>query len=69
MTTEELWKIAEEEHGTDGLWLGITSSGNVQVRKHGVLVAVLTEQDLYARTTDAMDAMTENLNPVPPRNQ
>lgn len=45
MTTEELWEIAEEEHGNDGLWLGITSSGNVQVRKHGVLVAVLTEQD------------------------
>jgi len=24
---------------------------------------------LYDQTTDAMEALTENLNPVPPRNQ
>jgi hypothetical protein len=27
------------------------------------------DEGLYARTTDAMDALTENLNPVPPRNR
>ena len=26
-------------------------------------------EGLYDQTTDAMDALTENLNPVPPRNQ
>ena len=27
------------------------------------------EADLFEQTSDAMDALTENLNPVPPRNQ
>lgn len=28
----------------------------------------MVEADLFDQTTDAMDALTENLNPVPPRN-
>ena len=29
----------------------------------------MVEADLFEQTSDAMDALTENLNPVPPRNQ
>ena len=29
----------------------------------------MVEADLFEQTTEAMDALTENLNPVPPRNR
>ena len=29
----------------------------------------MAEAGLFEKTSDAMDALTENLNPVPPRNQ
>jgi hypothetical protein len=34
-----------------------------------VKAEAMVEADLFDQTTDAMDALTENLNPVPPRNR
>ena len=34
-----------------------------------VKAEAVVEADLFDQTTDAMDALTESLNPVPPRNR